>query len=69
VVARAAWWAGPDDDTPVVLDWFDFTDPGAAVQLLRTAPLRTEYCLRLPAGWRDTAAVSAVPGLGLKYHA
>ena len=58
VVARAAWWAGPDDDTPVVLDWFDFTDPGAAVQLLRTAPLRTEYCLRLPAGWRDTPAVS-----------
>jgi GNAT superfamily N-acetyltransferase len=27
VVARAAWWAGPDDDTPVALDWFDFTDP------------------------------------------
>ena len=42
----------------MVLDWFDFTDPGAAVQLLRTAPLRTGYCLRLPAGWRDTPAVS-----------
>jgi RimJ/RimL family protein N-acetyltransferase len=58
VVARAAWWAGPGDDTPVVLDWLDFTDPDAAVQLLRTAPLRTEYCLRLPAGWRDNPAVA-----------
>jgi RimJ/RimL family protein N-acetyltransferase len=58
VVARAAWWAGPNDDTPVVLDWLDFTDAGAAEQLLRTAPLRTEYCLRLPAGWRDTPAVA-----------
>lgn len=58
VVAGAAWWAGPGDDTPVVLDWFDFTDSGAAAQLLRTVPLRTEYCLRLPAGWRDTPAVS-----------
>jgi hypothetical protein len=48
VVARAAWWAGPDDDSPVALDWFDFTDPGAAVQLLCTAPLRAEYSLRVP---------------------
>jgi RimJ/RimL family protein N-acetyltransferase len=58
VVARAAWWAGPDDDSPVALDWFDFTDPSAAVQLLRTAPLRAEYSLRLPPGWRDSPAVS-----------
>jgi RimJ/RimL family protein N-acetyltransferase len=58
VVARAAWWAGPDDDTPVALDWFDFTDPDAAVQLLRTAPLRSEYSLRLPPGWRGSPAVS-----------
>jgi RimJ/RimL family protein N-acetyltransferase len=58
VVARAAWWAGPRDDTPRALDWLDFTDPDAAVQLLRTAPLRTEYSLPLPAGWRDSPAVS-----------
>ncbi len=58
VVARAAWWGGPDDEAPVALDWFDFTDPEAAVQLLRTAPHRTEYSLKLPVGWRDDHAVS-----------
>ena len=58
VVARAAWWGSPDDDEPSVLDWFDFTDAGAAVQLLRTAPPRTEYSLRLPPGWRDSPAVA-----------
>jgi RimJ/RimL family protein N-acetyltransferase len=58
VVARAAWWGGPDDDAPRELDWFDFTDPEAAVRLLRTAPPRTDYSLRLPPGWRDDAAVS-----------
>jgi GNAT superfamily N-acetyltransferase len=58
VVARAAWWGAPDDDAPRELDWFDFTDPDAAVRLLRTAPPRTDYSLRLPPGWRDDAAVS-----------
>ncbi len=58
VVARAAWWGGPRADAPTALDWFDFTDPGAAVQLLRTAPLCAEYSLRLPVGWRDNAAVA-----------
>lgn len=53
VVARAAWWAGPDDDAPVVLDWFDFTDGDAAIQLLCTAPFHVEYSLVLPPGWRD----------------
>jgi RimJ/RimL family protein N-acetyltransferase len=52
VVARAAWWAGPDDDAPFVLDWFDFTDADAAVELLRTAPFRTEYSMPVPADWR-----------------
>lgn len=52
VVARAAWWAGPEDDEPQVLDWFDFTDEAAAVELLRTAPLCTQYTLKLPPGWR-----------------
>jgi RimJ/RimL family protein N-acetyltransferase len=58
VVARAAWWGGPDDNEPSVLDWFDFTDHDAAVQLLRTAPPRTEYSLRLPSGWRDSPAIA-----------
>lgn len=40
VVARAAWWGRPQDDAPVVLDWFDFVDQDAAVRLLRTAPGR-----------------------------
>jgi RimJ/RimL family protein N-acetyltransferase len=57
VVARAAWWAGPEDDSPLALDWFDFTDADAAVALLHTAPLRAEYSLKLPPGWRDLPAV------------
>ncbi|MDG4793518.1 GNAT family N-acetyltransferase [Micromonospora sp. WMMD1082] len=57
VVARAAWWAGPKDDKPLALDWFDFTDQNAAVQLLRTAPLHAEYSLLLPTGWREDPAV------------
>jgi hypothetical protein len=57
VVARAAWWAGPEDDKPLVLDWFDFTDADAGVTLLRTAPLHAEYSLKLPPGWRDLPAV------------
>lgn len=24
VVARAAWWGGPEDTEPAVLNWFDF---------------------------------------------
>jgi RimJ/RimL family protein N-acetyltransferase len=57
VVARAAWWAAPDDTAPRALDWLDFTDLDAAVRLLRTAPLRAEYSLPLPPGWRDRPAV------------
>jgi ribosomal protein S18 acetylase RimI-like enzyme len=57
VVARAAWWAGPEDDKPLALDWFDFTDRDAAVQLLRTAPLHAEYSLLLPTGWREDPTV------------
>jgi GNAT superfamily N-acetyltransferase len=59
VVARAAWWAGPDDDKPLALDWFDFIDGNAAVQLLRTAPMQAEYDLILPPGWRDRPEVRA----------
>lgn len=55
VVARAAWWGGPDDESPKALDWLDF-GPGeqdAAVEILRAAPLTAEYCLILPPRWRD----------------
>lgn len=61
VVARAAWWAGPDDDKPIALDWLDFV-PGeddAAVRLLREAGFDAEYCLLLPPGWRDRPDVRA----------
>jgi len=58
VVARAAWWGRPQDEAPVVLDWFDFTDLDAAVQLLRAAPGPAEYSLALPPGWRDRPAVA-----------
>lgn len=59
VVARAAWWAGPQDPAPLALDWFDFTDPDAGVALLRAAPLRAEYSLLLPHGWRNDPLVAA----------
>ncbi|MGK5630561.1 GNAT family N-acetyltransferase [Streptomyces sp. URMC 123] len=61
VVARAAWWGGPEDDRPVALDWFDFADgeADAAAELLRRAPLYAEYDLVLPPGWRARADVRA----------
>ncbi|MEV1010222.1 GNAT family N-acetyltransferase [Streptomyces sp. NPDC049881] len=59
VVARAAFWAGPDDTEPKVLDWFDFTDPAAGTELLRRAPLRGDFNLLLPPGWRDDPRVRA----------
>lgn len=59
VVARAAWWGGPDDAAPLTLDWFDFTEFDAAVRLLRTAPFRAQYELRLPPNWRSDPPVTA----------
>lgn len=61
VVARAAWWAGPDDTEPVLLNWFDFADgeDGAGAELLRRAPFHVEYELILPANWREVPAVTA----------
>ena len=58
VVARAAWWAGPDDDKPIALDWLDFDDgeSAAAVEILATAGFDAEYCLVLPPRWRDDPA-------------
>ena len=61
VVARAAWWGAPDDETPQALDWFDFADGEAATatRLLGAAPLHAEYDLLVPPGWRDVPAVRA----------
>ncbi|WP_101257054.1 GNAT family N-acetyltransferase [Streptomyces barkulensis] len=59
VVARAAFWGGPGDTEPVALDWFDFTDRDAAVELLRRVPLRAEYELMLPPDWRGREEVRA----------
>ncbi|HET6859142.1 MAG TPA: GNAT family N-acetyltransferase [Streptomyces sp.] len=61
VVARAAWWGGPDDTEPILLNWFDFADgeDAAGAELLRRAPLSVEYELILPAGWREDAPVRA----------
>jgi GNAT superfamily N-acetyltransferase len=60
VVARAAWWAGPDDTEPSTLDWFDFTDPADGEALLRAVPFKVEYCLALPGRWRsDPKALAA----------
>jgi RimJ/RimL family protein N-acetyltransferase len=58
VVARAAWWAKAGDEVPVALDWFDFTDFDAAVELLKKAPLRTEYSLTTPPAWQDDPEVA-----------
>ncbi|MEU0271938.1 GNAT family N-acetyltransferase [Streptomyces sp. NPDC006307] len=61
VVARAAWWGGPDDTEPMLLNWFDVADgeEEAGAELLRRAAHRTEYELILPAGWRERPDVRA----------
>jgi hypothetical protein len=60
VVARAAWWGGPQDSEPKTLDWLDFgTDVEAGAALLRAAPFRCEYCLLVRPGWRDVPDVRA----------
>jgi len=61
VVVRAAWWAGPDDDAPIALDWLDFAagEDDTAVALLRKAGFDAEYCLLLPPGWRNDPAAHA----------
>ncbi|MFJ8077411.1 GNAT family N-acetyltransferase [Streptomyces sp. NPDC096176] len=61
VVARAAWWGGPDDVAPVNINWFDVADgeEEAGAELLRTSPFQVEYELILPARWRDDPAALA----------
>ncbi|MEU7428474.1 GNAT family N-acetyltransferase [Streptomyces sp. NPDC040750] len=56
VVARAAWWARPEDPEPLVINWFDVAEgeEEAGAELLRTAPWQTdEVEIDVPAGWRD----------------
>ena len=61
VVARAAWWGGPDDTAPVNVNWFDVADgeEDAGAELLRTSPHQVEYELILPAGWREDPVLRA----------
>jgi RimJ/RimL family protein N-acetyltransferase len=72
LLARAAFWGGPDDDHPLTVDWFDVAadtpDRVAAGMALLRAALETltppggdrpEYHLFLPPAWRDTPGVRA----------
>lgn len=68
LVARAAWWSQPGDETPVLMDVLDFDAaiPGgadAAVRLIETALAalvpqgmpRPQYTRFVPGDWRDHA--------------
>ncbi|MEV5642611.1 GNAT family N-acetyltransferase [Streptomyces flaveolus] len=57
VVARGAWWGGPDDSEPVNINWFDVAagEEEAGAELLRSAPWQVELEINLPGGWRDMA--------------
>ncbi|CAM5546718.1 GNAT family N-acetyltransferase OS=Streptomyces tendae OX=1932 GN=GUR47_04850 PE=4 SV=1 [Streptomyces tendae] len=61
VVARAAWWGGPDDTEPVNVNWFDVAEgeEEAGAELLRTAPWQVELELNLPGTWREDPVVRA----------
>ncbi|GHB46755.1 N-acetyltransferase [Streptomyces viridiviolaceus] len=59
VVARGAWWGGPDDAEPLVVNWFDVAEgeEEAGAELLRTAPRQVDLELNLPAAWREDPAL------------
>ena len=61
VVARAAWWGGPNDTEPLAVDCFDLIEgeEKAGAELLRGAPWRVDVELNLPAGWRDSPELRA----------
>ncbi|MFI1830800.1 GNAT family N-acetyltransferase [Streptomyces sp. NPDC020412] len=61
VVARAAWWGGPNDSSPINVNWFDVADgeEKAGAELLRTSPFQVDYELVLPADWRANPALKA----------
>ncbi|MEU2356371.1 GNAT family N-acetyltransferase [Streptomyces misionensis] len=61
-VARAAWWARPEDTEPLLINWFDVAEgeEAAGAELLRTAPWHCdELELDLPTGWRDDPRLRA----------
>ncbi|GAA2691122.1 GNAT family N-acetyltransferase [Streptomyces aculeolatus] len=61
VVARGAWWGGPDDKEPLTVNWFDVAEgeEAAGTQLLRSAPWQVELEINLPGDWRDRPALRA----------
>ncbi|MEU6673957.1 GNAT family N-acetyltransferase [Streptomyces sp. NPDC046925] len=61
VVARGAWWGGPDDPEPVNINWFDVAEgeEEAGAELLRSAPRQVELEINLPGDWRDTPHLRA----------
>ncbi|MFC8358958.1 GNAT family N-acetyltransferase [Streptomyces griseorubiginosus] len=61
VVARGAWWGGPEATAPLNINWFDVAEgeEEAGAELLRTAPWQVELEMNLPAGWREAPALRA----------
>ncbi|MFJ6080142.1 GNAT family N-acetyltransferase [Streptomyces sp. NPDC092369] len=61
VVARAAWWGGPDDAEPLNVNWFDVAEgeEEAGAELLRTAPWQVGLELNLPGTWREDPRLRA----------
>ncbi|MFD9061778.1 GNAT family N-acetyltransferase [Kitasatospora purpeofusca] len=55
VVARGAWWGGPEDAEPVNINWFDVAEgqEQAGAELLRSAPWQVELEINLPGDWRE----------------
>ncbi|WP_405681837.1 GNAT family N-acetyltransferase [Streptomyces sp. NBC_00057] len=64
VVARGAWWGGPDDSEPVNINWFDVAEgeEEAGAELLRSAPWQVELEINLPGGWREKTDLRAAAG-------
>ncbi|MFB7981807.1 GNAT family N-acetyltransferase [Streptomyces vinaceus] len=61
VVARGAWWGGPEDSEPVNINWFDVAEgeEGAGAELLRSAPWQVELEINLPGDWRERTDLRA----------
>ncbi|WP_030395250.1 GNAT family N-acetyltransferase [Kitasatospora purpeofusca] len=61
VVARGAWWGGPEDAEPVNINWFDVAEgeEEAGAELLRSAPWQVELEINLPGDWRDRPELRA----------